>query len=261
MGCLSFNSRQSSSGRVAGGLKIHFTIYQAGLVVAAQKWVRRLDFSVSTYYEPEWDMSPLVSLCPPLQMPQWMKSAVTGRSGTSRGRNLLTFRSKTKRIQFLLNSTRGWPGSPNSIEMLLTHGAWPCASLWCSSCQLPLSSISLAAVMQQSSAVKVQLSQPKFYPSFLCPPRACESVKLDMMCVHRNTVLCTQPTFGYLCDCVINHNQACSRRAMCAGGQTPPSTTGPLGHYCPPQRDVAGAAMSPSKLGLDLKGSIFLLVL
>lgn len=36
----------------------------------------------------------LVSLCPCLERPEWMKSAVTAGSGSSRGGNLLTFRSK-----------------------------------------------------------------------------------------------------------------------------------------------------------------------
>lgn len=44
-----------------------------------------------------------------------MKSTVTGRSGNSRGKNLLSFSSKRKRIQVLLNSIRGWPGNPNSL--------------------------------------------------------------------------------------------------------------------------------------------------
>lgn len=38
-------------GRGVRGLKIHLATYQAGLTVAAQKWTRRLDLSVSPYYE------------------------------------------------------------------------------------------------------------------------------------------------------------------------------------------------------------------
>lgn len=121
-------------------------------------------------------------------------------------------------------------------------------------------SISVAAMAQQSSAVKVQLGQPKLYPSSLPPPAACQSAKLHMGCVQRHTVVRMQPMCSNFCHCVINHNQACKRGATCACGQAPPSTAGPFRHYCSRQRGVAGADISPSKLGLDLKGSIFLLV-
>lgn len=82
-----------------------------------------------------------------------------------------------------------------------------------------------------------------------------------MLCVQGHTALCLEPTGGYLHDCVINHNQARKREAMCADGLAPSSTTGPFRCYCPLQHGVAGADTSLSKPGLDLKNSIFSLAL
>lgn len=145
-------------------------------------------------------MSPLVSMCLPLQRPKWMRSAATRRSGSSRGRNLLTSRSKRKIIQFLLNSRRGWPGSPNSLLKCCWHielDPVQASGAAVASC-LSLSSISLAAMMQQSSAVKVQLGQSKLHPAFLGPPQACQSAKLDMLPVQKHTAHMWLPS--WLCN-------------------------------------------------------------
>lgn len=134
-------------------------------------------------------------MCPLLQKLQQMKSggiiAVTWRSGSSMGRNLLNSTSKRKRFVFLLNSIRGCPGrqklywkSADAISLTPCKAHLPATSdgvafhlqLWCSSLQL------------------LTYSQSKL---------PLESQKHVHIRMQRQTAPCTQPARGYLLDCAI----------------------------------------------------------